>query len=125
MAEKPAGHILIECPNTIFHLYARDEGELSKIETFLRNIRGIKRLGLNDIYIWCNRQGILYVTNQRIVFQASEWGFDKMYRYLTAVTPYVDGCEIQFGNKSYNIIVADGNLLNKVLQLVQQRRQVP
>ena len=31
MAEKPAGHILIECPNTIFHLYARDEGELSKI----------------------------------------------------------------------------------------------
>ena len=56
MAEKPAGHILIECPNTIFHLYARDEGELSKIETFLRNIRGIKRLGLNDIYIWCNRQ---------------------------------------------------------------------
>ena len=38
MAEKPAGHILIECPNTIFHLYARDEGELSKIETFLRNI---------------------------------------------------------------------------------------
>ena len=51
MAEKPAGHILIECPNTIFHLYARDEGELSKIETFLRNIRGIKRLGLNDIYI--------------------------------------------------------------------------
>ena len=50
MAEKPAGHILIECPNTIFHLYARDEGELSKIETFLRNIRGIKRLGLNDIY---------------------------------------------------------------------------
>ena len=30
MAEKPAGHILIECPNTIFHLYARDEGELSK-----------------------------------------------------------------------------------------------
>lgn len=39
MAEKPAGHILIECPNTIFHLYARDEGELSKIETFLRNIR--------------------------------------------------------------------------------------
>ena len=51
MAEKPAGHILIECPNTIFHLYARDEGELSKIETFLRNIRGIKRLGLSGNFI--------------------------------------------------------------------------
>jgi len=57
-------------------------------------------------------RGILYVTNQRIVFQASEWGFDKTYKYLTAVTPYVDACEIQFGNKSYNIIVPDGNLLN-------------
>ena len=51
MAEKPAGHILIECPNTIFHLYARDEGELSKIETFLRNIRGIKRLGPDVKYL--------------------------------------------------------------------------
>ena len=69
--------------------------------------------------------GILYVTNQRIVFQASEWGFDKNYRYLTAVTPYADACEIQFGNKSYNIIVADGNLLNRVLQLIKQRRQAP
>ena len=43
MAEKPAGHILIECPNTIFHLYARDEGELSKIETFLEDYAGKKR----------------------------------------------------------------------------------
>lgn len=34
MAEKPAGHILIECPNTIFHLYARDEGEFQKLRPF-------------------------------------------------------------------------------------------
>ena len=54
-------------------------------------------------------RGILYVTNQRIVFQASEKGFDKTYRYLTAVTPYVDA----------------GNLLYEVLQLVKQRRQIP
>ena len=70
-------------------------------------------------------RGILYVTNQRIVFQASEWGFDKTYKYLTAIEPYIDACELQFGNKSYNIIVADGNLLNQVIQLVQQRRQIP
>ena len=79
MAEKPAGHILIECPNTIFHLYARDEGELSKIETFLRNIRGIKRLGLNDIYIWCNRQGILYVTKFHYRKDFSLWFNMKSY----------------------------------------------
>ena len=55
-------------------------------------------------------RGILYVTNQRIVFQASEKGFDKTYRYLTAVTPYVDACELQFGSKTYNMYVDDGNI---------------
>lgn len=70
-------------------------------------------------------RGILYVTNQRIVFQATEKGFDKTYKYLTAVTPYVDACELQFGSKTYNMYVDDGNLLYEVLQLVKQRRQIP
>ena len=47
------------------------------------------------------------------------------YRYLTAVTPYVDACELQFGSKTYNMYVDDGNLLYEVLQLVKQRRQIP
>lgn len=70
-------------------------------------------------------RGILYITNQRIIFQASEWGYDKSYKNLTAVEPYVDACELQFGNKTFNMIVEDGNLLNQVLQLVKQRRQLP
>ena len=36
-----------------------------------------------------------------------------------------DIIEIQFGNKSYCLIVADGNVVNQVLQLIRQRRQVP
>ena len=67
-------------------------------------------------------RGILYITNQRIVFQATEWGFDKTYRYLTAITPYSNACEMQFGNKSYCMIVADGSVVNRVLQLIKQRR---
>lgn len=70
-------------------------------------------------------RGILYVTNKRIVFQASSFGFDKSYTYLSSVQPYVDACELQFGSKVYNMIVADGNLLYQVLQLVNQRRQIP
>ena len=70
-------------------------------------------------------RGILYITNQRIVFQATEWGFDKTYRYLTAITPYSNACEMQFGNKSYCMIVADGSVVNQVLQLIKQRRQIP
>lgn len=62
MRGKYAGQIMIECPNTIFHLYVNDETELSKIEIFMGNIRTVKRLGLTDIYNWCNRQGIAYDT---------------------------------------------------------------
>ena len=70
-------------------------------------------------------RGILYITNQRIVFQATEGGFDKTYRYLTAITPYSNACEMQFGNKSYCMVVADGSVVNQVLQLIKQRRQIP
>ena len=74
---------------------------------------------------YVQHRGILYVTNQRIIFQASEWAFDKTYRYLTAIQPYSNACEIQFGNKTYNLIVADGDLLYQTLQLIKQRRQMP
>lgn len=56
------GRVLIECPNTIFHLYVNSEEELSKIEVFMNNLRSIKKVGLKDIYNWCNRQGIVYDT---------------------------------------------------------------
>ena len=69
-------------------------------------------------------RGILYVTNKRIVFQASTWGYDKAFKALTSVTPYRDACELQFGNKTYNMIVADGNILNQVLQLIKMGRVI-
>ena len=69
-------------------------------------------------------RGILYITSQRIVFQAKEWGFDKTYRYLTAITPYSNACEMQFGSKSYCLVVADGNVLYQTLQLIKQRGQM-
>ena len=43
------GQIMIECPNTFFHLYVNDGTELSKIEIFMGNIRNVKHLGVNDI----------------------------------------------------------------------------
>lgn len=70
-------------------------------------------------------RGILYITNQRIVFQAKEWAFDKTYKYLTAITPYSNACEIQFGNKTYCMVVADGDVVYQTLQLIKQRRQIP
>jgi len=60
---KRAGQIVIECPNTIFHLYVNNPDEISKIDIFMRNIRNLKRVGINDIYNWCNRQKIDYSTS--------------------------------------------------------------
>ncbi len=59
--QSPA-QVLVECPNTIFCLLVQNETELSKIEIFMNNIRYAEKLSISDMYNWCNRQGIQYVT---------------------------------------------------------------
>ena len=66
--------------------------------------------------------GVLYITNQRIIFQAKENGFDKSFKYLTAFVPYSNGIELQFGNKSYTLLLQDGVVVNQTIQLIKQRR---
>lgn len=68
--------------------------------------------------------GILYVTNQRLIFQTKDKGFDKTYKYLSAINPFSNAIELQFGNKTYNMIVADGNTIYQALQLIKQRRSI-
>ncbi len=63
-------------------------------------------------------KGVLYITNKRIVFQAREKGFEKQHRYLTAVAPYLNAIELQYGEKTMELIVPDGNIVNAVLQMV-------
>ena len=41
--------IIIECPNTIFHLY-------------MNNMKNVDSISLHDIYNWCNRQHVQYTT---------------------------------------------------------------
>ena len=74
-----AGQIMIECPNTIFHIYVNNEHELSKIEVFMGNIRTVRHLGINDIYNWCNRQGISYSTQFNYHKDFSLWKNLKSY----------------------------------------------
>ena len=74
-----AGQVLIECPNTIFQIYVKNEQELSKLEIFMGNIRSVKNLGINDIYNWCNRQGIAYDTKFNYHKDFSLWKNVKSY----------------------------------------------
>lgn len=57
------GRVMIECSNTIFHLYIRTEEELTKLEIFMRNLRSANQVSIMDVYQWCNRHGISYNTN--------------------------------------------------------------
>ncbi len=68
--------------------------------------------------------GILYITNRRIVFQAKENGFDKEFKHLTTIVPYNNAVDLQFGNKSYTLLVADGAIVNQTIQLIRQRRTI-
>ena len=71
--------IIIACPNTLFHLYVNSEEEISKIETFMRNIRSISTLHLTDVYQWCNRQGICYDTSFNFHRELPLWTNMKLY----------------------------------------------
>ena len=63
------------------------------------------------------QKGILYITNQRVIFQASQNAFDKQHRYLTAIEPYSNAVVLQYGDKTYELVVPDGSIVNHVLKL--------
>lgn len=67
-------------------------------------------------------KAILYITNQRIILQCKDHGFDKQYRYLSAIKPYSNGIELQYGNKTYSLVVPEGDIPYRVIKLIQQRR---
>ena len=73
------GMIMIDCPNIIFSLYVQNKSEQSKIEIFMKNIKTVKKVGLNDIYNWCNRQGIAYDTRFNYHKDFSLWKNAKSY----------------------------------------------
>ena len=39
--------IIIECPNTIFHLYIDSEDELSKVKVFMNNMKNVDSISLH------------------------------------------------------------------------------
>ncbi len=64
------------------------------------------------------QKGILYITNKRIIFQASENAFDKQHRYLSSIESYSNAIILQYGQTTYELIVADGAIVNHVLKLI-------
>ena len=45
--------------------------------------------------------GVLSITNKRVVFSANKGAFDKKISALSAITPYSNGLAFQFGDNQY------------------------
>lgn len=64
-------------------------------------------------------KGILYITNRRIIFSSKKMGFDKHFKNLSAVKPYSNGIELQYGSTIYSLFVPDGNITYAVIKMLQ------
>lgn len=63
-------------------------------------------------------KGILYITNQRIIFVANRYGFCHKLKKLTAITPYSDALSLQFGGKSYALLLPAPSIANQAINLL-------
>lgn len=73
----------------------------------------------DPVYEEVYTKGILFITNKRVVFHASKHGFDQKLAKLTAITPYTNAITLQFGSKTYTLMLPDGELAEKVLKLIR------
>ena len=64
------------------------------------------------------KEGVVFVTNERIIFVAPEHGFEKKVKNLTAIIPYTDAVALQFGSQTVNLIMPQSQLMAIVLQMV-------
>ena len=64
------------------------------------------------------KEGVVFVTNERIIFVAPEHGFEKKIKNLTAVIPYTDAVALQFGSQTINLMMPQSQLMAMVLQMV-------
>lgn len=63
-------------------------------------------------------KGFLYFTDQRVLFVANKNGFERKLSQISAVTAYTDAIALQFGSKTYSIMLPDGNIARMALNLL-------
>ena len=63
-------------------------------------------------------KGILYITNERIVFSSQKEVFDKKLKNLSSIIPYKDGITFQFGDRTYNVLLCDAKYALTILNIL-------
>ncbi len=62
--------------------------------------------------------GMLYVTSKRTIFVEKTKGFDKRHTSISAIMPYSDGIEIQYGSKTYLLMTDDAMQLYELYEMM-------
>lgn len=62
--------------------------------------------------------GILSITNKRIVFSANKGAFDKKISSLSAITPYKDSIAFQFGERQYSLETKESQYIYEILNRI-------
>lgn len=63
-------------------------------------------------------KGLLYITDRRVVFVADKNAFDKKLASLTACVPYTNAIKLQFGTKTYTLMVPDSEAMGNTITLI-------
>lgn len=63
-------------------------------------------------------KGLFYITDKRVIFVADKNAFDKKLSSLTACVPYSNALKLQFGTKTYTLMVPDGGAMSNTINMI-------
>lgn len=63
-------------------------------------------------------KGLVYITDKRVIFVADKYAFDKKLSLLTACVPYSNAVKLQFGTKTYTLMIPDGGAMSNTINMI-------
>lgn len=76
-----------------------------------QNVRG----NVNEYY-----DGILYITNLRMILHSSKYGFDLYISKISSVVYEINGFEVYSGNKCYSVMTNDVENISALIDLMNE-----
>ena len=64
------------------------------------------------------KEGVIFVTNERIIFVAPKKRKEKKLKKLTAIIPYTDAIAFQFGSETITVVVPQSELIALVIKML-------
>jgi hypothetical protein len=62
--------------------------------------------------------GVLYITDRRVIFVAQSNGFEIALKDITAIVNYTDAIGLQVGGRSYNILLPQSDIAAQTIRIL-------